>query len=85
MEVADDFGETPLHLACRGEHVELVRWLYRQGASLDVRNADGARPIDLARVDGPIPRLKETEAAEAALEQAPPAEQSGHGPGAPPV
>jgi hypothetical protein len=41
-------GFTLLHLAVQHHYPEVVRFLLDQGATLGVRNADGATPLDLA-------------------------------------
>jgi ankyrin repeat protein len=46
--VPDKDGETPLHLAVRGNSVQTIEVLVRSGAALDIRNFDAQTPLDIA-------------------------------------
>lgn len=48
MRLADDNGDTSLHHACRGGHIEAARALVRYGADMRCRNTDNSAPFDLA-------------------------------------
>ena len=50
-------GATALHAAAQHGHTPLVRWLLVNGArpSLDVKNAMGCTPLDVAHAFGPFP------------------------------
>ena len=39
-------GRTPLHIACLGGNLEVVRYLLQQGASVHVRDRFGHSPLD---------------------------------------
>ncbi|XP_014225672.1 ankyrin-1-like [Trichogramma pretiosum] len=41
VDARNDFGETPLHLAAKGGHRDLVRWLLRKGADPNAVNEIG--------------------------------------------
>jgi ankyrin repeat protein len=45
---ANDTGDTALHQAVEGQHVELVRLLLDAGADVEAKRANGVRPINLA-------------------------------------
>src|SRR5689334_1732549 len=46
--IADRNGETPIHLAIRGNSKETVDALLAAGAHVDVQNFDGETPMDVA-------------------------------------
>lgn len=48
VRLADDSGDTALHHACRGSHIDAARALVRYGADMRCRNADNQAPFDLA-------------------------------------
>lgn len=37
IHLKDNYGSTPLHVAARTDHREMVEWLIEQGAELDAR------------------------------------------------
>jgi ankyrin repeat protein len=45
VNAKDETGRTPLHWACRGVHVEVVKFLAGRGADVDARDANGVRPL----------------------------------------
>lgn len=47
-------GFSPLHLAARKGHLDLVRWLMIHGADPYKQTKCGMRPIDMAREEGRI-------------------------------
>ena len=49
--VADARGNLPIHWAALTRHVELIEWLVDQGANLNAKRPDGARPLDLTNGD----------------------------------
>lgn len=42
------YGMTPLHVACTHGHEEIVRYLIKNGARVNARNASGMTPLSLA-------------------------------------
>lgn len=46
VSMTDDDGETPLHLAARGEHGDVVEYLLSLGAAKDVTSHAGETPFD---------------------------------------
>lgn len=48
VRLADDNGDTSLHHACRGGHIDAARALVRYGADIRARNTDNQAPFDLA-------------------------------------
>jgi hypothetical protein len=46
ISMVDDDGETPLHLAARGEHRDVVEYLLESGATKDARSLAGETPHD---------------------------------------
>lgn len=44
-------GETPLHCAARGGHINVCKLLLRNGALINHRDNDGYMPVDLARLN----------------------------------
>ena len=51
VAVADQRGHTPLHWACLTRNLAMIDLLLEQGAAIDVRRPDGARPIEVAYGD----------------------------------
>ena len=47
-------GRTALSMAAAFNRTPMVKWLLQHGASRDVCDASGARPIDMARALGAI-------------------------------
>lgn len=45
---ADSGGDTPLHLACYGGHIKIVRLLVAAKADVHLQNTTGFSPLDLA-------------------------------------
>ncbi|MBU0638688.1 MAG: ankyrin repeat domain-containing protein [Planctomycetes bacterium] len=52
VNVCDSKGRTPLHLAAYLGHTDAVRFLLAHGATPDLRDRHGRRPIDAAAVRG---------------------------------
>jgi ankyrin repeat protein len=45
-------GDTPLHLACWGNHAEVVKYLLEQpDINVNIKNGDGAIPKDVSKSD----------------------------------
>lgn len=47
----------PLHLACKGDHLNVVKLLLNAGAAIDVKTSDGFRPIDFANYNTPVHQI----------------------------
>ena len=45
-------GATPMHVACKGGHLEVARWLHEKGVPFDVALEDGTQPMHLACQEG---------------------------------
>jgi len=43
--VKDETGRTPLHWACRGVHIEVLKYLVGRGADVNARDDDGITPL----------------------------------------
>ncbi len=41
----DEYGETPLHLACSAGHANCVKLLLNNGAEVDSQNSNGVTPL----------------------------------------
>lgn len=48
INIVDENGYTPLHLACQKEYTAQVRLLLKHQAKHDIRAKDGKKPIDIA-------------------------------------
>ncbi len=48
IDLADNKGQTPLHLAVIGNHTRTARHLIQQGAALDIKDNSGATPLFIA-------------------------------------
>ena len=49
INVTDKDGDTPLHLASLGGHLDVLRWLHTNGANLSARSKNGGTPRDYAK------------------------------------
>ena len=52
VEARDSEGQTPLHAATLGGHLDTVKLLLESGADINVRNSNDESPLDLASVNG---------------------------------
>ncbi|KAF9520653.1 hypothetical protein BS47DRAFT_1286893, partial [Hydnum rufescens UP504] len=52
VNILDEFGYTPLHLACDRGQTESVRVLLKYGADTSIQDADGNSAVELARIAG---------------------------------
>lgn len=52
INCTDNYGLTPLHLACKKNHLDMVRHLTQWGASLESPDAEGRTPVDFAERQG---------------------------------
>ncbi|CAH2054291.1 unnamed protein product [Thlaspi arvense] len=59
IETVDIEGDTPLHHAARGEHVDVIRFLLDSGASPTMKNSYGKTPGELADVNTDARRILE--------------------------
>jgi len=48
LKLTDDHGRTPLHIASKRGHPDMVSWLLNRGAVTTLRDEDQKTPIDLA-------------------------------------
>jgi ankyrin repeat protein len=59
VNVDDDEGEFPAHLAARNGHLEVLKWLKEQcGVDINVANDFGSRPTHIAARNGYLEVLK---------------------------
>jgi hypothetical protein len=58
LDVQDDSGDTPLHLAARSGSAAVLELLYRAGARHDVRNRAGSTPLDVCASDSLYSKAK---------------------------
>ncbi|CAH8369591.1 unnamed protein product [Eruca vesicaria subsp. sativa] len=59
IETIDVEGDTPLHHAARGEHVNVINFLLSSGASPTIKNSYGKTPSELADVNTDAKRILE--------------------------
>jgi hypothetical protein len=57
--IVNEDGQSPLHLACKGKHEEVIRLLLDEGATVNSADKAGRLPQDLLPA-GAIPDLEET-------------------------
>ncbi|CAF1703770.1 BnaC03g35800D [Brassica napus] len=67
IETIDVEGDTPLHHAARGEHVNVIRLLLSSGASPTIKNSYGKTPGELADVNTDARRILEAAAISGSL------------------
>ncbi|CAH8339458.1 unnamed protein product [Eruca vesicaria subsp. sativa] len=59
IETMDRAGNTPLHCAASGEHVNVIRFLLSSGASPSIKNFSMETPGDLAEINSDARRILE--------------------------
>jgi len=52
LDAVDEYGYTPLHLACDRGNIDMVRLLLKKGADHRVKDPDNLSPIELAKEAG---------------------------------
>jgi len=52
LDAVDEFGYTPLHLACDRGNIDIVRLLLNNGADHNIKDSDNFSPIELAKEAG---------------------------------
>ena len=57
-DAKDEMGRTPLHLACHGGHIEMVKFLMAKGADIEAKFANGSTAIYWAIPEGHIDVVK---------------------------
>eukprot|EP00026_Physarum_polycephalum_P022476 Phypoly_transcript_26592.p1 GENE.Phypoly_transcript_26592~~Phypoly_transcript_26592.p1 ORF type:complete len:117 (+),score=8.50 Phypoly_transcript_26592:1-351(+) len=62
VNAIDKDGKTPLHLAAKSKHPDVVSILVNLGADLNAKDNDGNRPVDCIPSDGSYTSQKMTEA-----------------------
>jgi ankyrin repeat protein len=58
VNVVDDSGRTPLHHAIEAGHLEIVRFLLKQGAKIDMSRSDKSTPCHIAAATGNVEVLR---------------------------
>ena len=48
VDVADGYGQRPIHFACRDGHLDLALWLVAQGADIGETTHTGGQPLHFA-------------------------------------
>ena len=41
--------ETPLHIACKEDHLKIAQLLLEKGADIEAKNNEGETPLDIAK------------------------------------
>ena len=49
LNLADSFGDTAVHLACKHDQWKSLLFLIRRGADINTKNGKGETPLDVAR------------------------------------
>lgn len=57
-DAKDEMGRTPLHLACHGGHIEMVKYLMAKGANIEAKFANGSTALYWAIPEGHIDVVK---------------------------
>jgi len=52
LDAVDEYGYTPLHLACDRGNIDMVRLLLKKGADHNLKDPDNLSPIELAKEAG---------------------------------
>jgi len=52
LDAVDEYGYTPLHLACDRGNIDVVKLLLKKGADHRIKDPDDLSPIELAREAG---------------------------------
>lgn len=52
INTTDEYGKTPLHVACKKGHLEVVKWLVAEGANLECETANGSTAFLIAALNG---------------------------------
>jgi len=52
LDAVDEYGYTPLHLACDRGNIDMVRLLLKKGADHSLKDPDNLSPIELAKEAG---------------------------------
>lgn len=50
VNIRNALNQTPLHLACKGKHYDLIKLFLDEGATVDVVDTNGKKPADLLEV-----------------------------------
>ena len=58
IDAKDEMGRTPLHLACYGGHIELVKYLMTKGADMEAKFANGSTALFWAIPEGHLDIVK---------------------------
>lgn len=58
VDIRNALNQTPLHLACKGKHYDLIKMFLDEGALIDVVDTNGKKPADLL-VAGSNPAIAE--------------------------
>lgn len=58
VNIRNALNQTPLHLACKGKHYELIKIFLDEGAALDIVDTNGQKPADLLEA-GSNPEVEE--------------------------
>jgi ankyrin repeat protein len=58
VNAKNNYGETPLHEACRKGHVQVVKELVSHGADIEAKDNDESTPLHTAALRGHLPVVK---------------------------
>ena len=59
IDLHNETGDTPLHIAVKKGHIRLVRFLIDQGAAVEAKNNDQKTPLDIALLKPPRMKIVE--------------------------